>query len=227
MFQFILFDLDNTLFDFNKAEANALSRMLTDIGVTPTPEMIHLYSKINLSQWKRLELGEIDREQVKIGRYEIFFHELHINFPAKEAARIYENYLGIGHFFIDGAPELLEYIASIPDYQMYLVTNGTKSVQDGRLKSADISHYFKKIFISEEVGYNKPSLEYFNICFSQIPDFDKRRAVIIGDSITSDIKGGILAGIKTIWFNPSKSDNKTEWIPDYEIHDLSELKDIL
>ena len=88
---------------------------------------------------------------------------------------------------------------------MYLVTNGTLSVQKGRLKSANISRYFEDIFISEELGYNKPSIEYFDCCFSKIPDFHKETAVIIGDSLTSDIQGGLNAEIRTIWFNPNHS----------------------
>ena len=107
--------------------------------------------------------------------------------PAKEAAHTYETLLAQGHYFIDGAEELLETLYG--QYRMYLVTNGTLSVQKGRLKSSGISRYFESIFISEELGYNKPGREYFNCCFSRIPDFHKETSVIVGDSLTSDIQG--------------------------------------
>lgn len=227
MFTILLFDLDNTIFNFNMAEHNALSKTLHKMGIEPTESICNRYSELNLSQWKRLELGEITREQVKLFRFELLFNELGINCDAKTAASTYEGYLSVGHFFMDGAEQLLKKLSSMNQFRLFLVTNGTKKVQDGRLKSANISHYFENIFISEAIGYNKPQIEYFNKCFSMIPDFDKEKTVIIGDSLTSDMKGGILAGIKTIWFNPSGCDNTTEWIPDYEIHKLSELLPLL
>ena len=109
---------------------------------------------------------------------------------------------------------------------MYRVTNVTLSVQKGRLKSSGISRYFEGIFISEELGYNKPGREYFDCCFSRIPDFHKETAVIIGDSLTSDIQGGINAGIRTIWFNPSH-EKTSEIIPDHEFDSLMKLPELL
>lgn len=219
----ILFDLDNTLFDFNKAERIALSKTLTKVGIKPTEAIIARYSELNLAQWKRLELGELTREQVKTGRYELLFEELGVNYPAQNATAIYESFLAIGHFFMEGAQELLEKLSADASYRLYLVTNGTKKVQEGRLASSGIAHYFTGIFISEEIGYDKPRIEYFEKCFAQIPDFQKEKTVIVGDSLTSDIKGGINAGIGTVWFNPSHSENKTDCVPDCEIHALQEL----
>ena len=122
------------------------------------------------------------------------------------------------------AEELLETLYG--KYRMYLVTNGTLSVQKGRLKSSGISRYFEDIFISEELGYNKPGREYFDCCFSRIPDFHKETAVIVGDSLTSDIQGGINAGIRTIWFNPSH-EKTSEIIPDHEFDSLMKLPELL
>jgi 2-haloacid dehalogenase len=223
----ILFDLDNTLFDFNRAEALALSNTLLKIGIEPTEKILKRYSELNLAQWKRLELGEITRDEVKRIRYELLFQELGVDFSAAEATAIYESYLSVGHFFINGAEKLLQDISAFGKYRLYLVTNGTVNVQKGRLASSGISQYFDDIFISEEIGHNKPQLAYFEECFRRIPDFQKEKTVIVGDSLTSDIKGGVNAGIHTIWFNPNKSVNPSTLTPDYEIYSLEQLLPLL
>lgn len=220
----LLFDLDNTLLDFDQAEKRAISQTLEHFGVIADPAVLKRYSELNLAQWKLLELGKLTREQVKIRRFELLFKEKHLSLSAAEAAKTYETLLSQGHYFIDGAEELLEALSQT--YRLYLVTNGTLVVQKGRLKSSGISRYFKNIFISEEIGYNKPSMEYFQHCFSQIPDFSKENTVIIGDSLTSDIQGGINAGIRTIWFNP-KHKEAVEIHPDYESDSLRTLPDLL
>lgn len=224
MVETLLFDLDNTLLDFNQAERIAVAKTLEHFHITPEPSVLKRYSELNLAQWKLLEQGKLSRDQVKLRRFQLLFSELNLNAPAKEAARMYESLLAQGHYFIDGAEELLEKLYG--RYHMYLVTNGTLSVQKGRLKSSGISRYFDDIFISEELGYNKPGIEYFNCCFSRIPDFHKGTAVIIGDSLTSDIQGGINAGIRTIWFNPDHV-RASEIIPDYEFDSLWKLPELL
>ena len=123
MIRYVLFDLDNTLFDFDKAEARAVSHTLRELGIEPTPAVIRRYSELNQEQWKLLELGRLTRREVKLRRYQLLFDELHIDGSAAHAAQIYETQLGIGHYFIDGAPELLE--ALYGNYLLYLVTNGT------------------------------------------------------------------------------------------------------
>lgn len=225
MFKTILFDLDDTIFDFKKSERSALTKTLIKLNVEPTEYIINQYSKYNISQWKRLELGEISREEVKVNRYKLLFDELGLNISPKLATSIYEKNLAVGHYFIDGAVDMLENLHQI--YDLYLVSNGTKKVQDGRLASAHISHYFKDIFISEAVGFEKPNKKFFNYCFERIPNFNQAEAIIIGDSLSSDIKGGINAGIKTMWFNLHNQQNDTELHPDYEIHSLHEAVKIL
>ena len=220
----LLFDLDNTLFDFNHAERIAVGKTLKHFHIEPREAVLKRYSELNLMQWKLLEQGKISRKQVKLHRFQLLFAELGTDAPADEAAVIYETLLASGHYFMDGAEELLETLYG--KYRMYLVTNGTLSVQKGRLKSAGISRYFGDIFISEELGYNKPSVEYFDCCFSKIPDFHKETAVIIGDSLTSDIQGGINAGIRTIWFNP-QHEKAIDIIPDHEFDKLCKLPELL
>lgn len=226
MIDTLLFDLDNTLLDFDKAEANALTKALGDAGVTVTEGMRDRYNKINLAQWKLLEQGKVTREEVKIRRFKLLFQEFDIKVSPQKAARYYQTYLGQGHYFIEGAEEVLQELSK--KFRIYLVTNGTLSVQRGRLKSSGIEKYLEGVFVSEEIGYNKPSIEYFNKCFAQIPDFKKENTVIIGDSLSSDIQGGINAGIKTIWFHrPQDLTENPQPKPDYEIRSLKSLLKML
>lgn len=220
----LLFDLDNTLLDFNQAEKAAISKTLEHFGITPDDSTLKRYSELNLKQWKLLELGKLTRAEVKVRRFELLFKEKNFDVSAAEAARSYETLLAQGHYFMEGAEELLETLHG--NYRLYLVTNGTLSVQKGRLKSSGIRRYFEDIFISEEIGHNKPSIEYFNCCFSKIPDFEKGSTVIIGDSLTSDIQGGINSGIRTIWFNPNH-ETAEDIRPDYEFDSLRALPALL
>ena len=126
---------------------------------------------------------------------------------------------------MNGAEELLENLCK--KYNLYVITNGITKVQKGRIKSANLKKYFKDIFISEEIGYDKPSIEYFEHCFERIEDFKKENAVIIGDSLSSDIQGGVNAGVKTIWFNPKGEKNNSSVKPDYEVSDLKEIEKLL
>ena len=200
MIDTVFFDLDNTIFDFNKAEHIALAKTLEELGIPPSEETCARYSVINLAQWKLLEKGVITRREVKLRRFRLLFEELGVPAAPEEAAARYESLLGIGHYFMDGAEELLQTLYG--NYRLYLVTNGTAAVQKGRLESAQLQKYFEDIFISEEIGFNKPDIRYFESCFSRIPSFSRETSVIVGDSLTSDIQGGINAGIRTVWFHP-------------------------
>ena len=225
MIRYVLFDVDDTLLDFGKAEAAAIRKTFERIGIPVTDELIRRYSEINAQQWSRFEKGEITREKLLTERFDILFSELGINVPSEMAQASYEYLLGIGHYFVDGAEELLEALKD--KYELYIVSNGNASVQDRRLKSAGIIPYFKDIFISERVGFNKPSAEFFDACFEHIPGFEKDKAVIVGDRLSSDILGGINAGVKTCWFNP-RGDAPDPDIPaDYEIKHQSELPALL
>ena len=221
MIKNILLDMDNTILDFTRAERVAASKALAAMGIQPTDELLKRYHEINEDQWRLFELGELEREQVKVRRYELLFDEMGIDASPRETAKVYEGLLGIGHYFMDGAVELLETLSG--EYRLYLATNGTSNVQKSRISSSDISKYFQGIYISEDVGYNKPDPRYFEACFKDIPDFKRKETVMIGDSLTSDIKGGINAGIKTVWFNYEGKSGDDSIVPDYEVHSLDEI----
>lgn len=225
MIRNVFLDLDNTLFDFTKAEHIALARTLRLLDVDPAEATLHRYSELNLEQWKLLELGKITREQVKVRRFENLFRELEAAASPEQAATLYENFLGEGHYYIDGAEDLLK--ALYGRYRLYLASNGTTSVQQSRLASAGIAGFFDGIFLSEAIGADKPSKAFFSSCFSQIPDFRKEETVIVGDSLTSDIQGGKNAGIGTVWYQPYPEAQAEEIRPDAVIRKLSELPELL
>ena len=225
MIRNVLFDLDDTLFDFHKAEKIALTKTLVHFGIDPTEETLALYSTINAAHWKRLELGEISREEVKVGRYRELFKTIGIECDPVKATAYYESMLAIGHYFMPGAPELLEELYR--KYRLYIVSNGTAKVQEGRIGSSGIAKYMDGIFISQILGANKPDKQFFDVCFAEIPDFSLSETVIIGDSLSSDIKGGINAGITTVWFNPKGIENDNDIKPDYTIKELSEVPGLL
>lgn len=226
MVKTVFFDLDDTLLDFRRAEAESLRQTLPVFGIDPAPAVLDRYHEINIAQWQLLEQGKLTREQVLLRRYELLFAELgaeHTD-PAAVCAR-YEENLAFGHWFIPGAEELLETLA--PRYDLYLATNGTAAVQRSRLRLTGLTRYFKGIFISEEMGADKPSAEYFRRCFAAIPDFDPASAVMVGDSLTSDIRGGQNAGIRTCWFNPAGKPPRPDIRPDCIIQTLEELPALL
>lgn len=225
MIRNVLFDLDDTLFDFHKAEKIALTKTLVHFGIDPTEETLALYSTINAAHWKRLELGEISREEVKVGRYRELFETIGVECDPVKATAYYESMLAIGHYFMPGAPELLEELYR--KYRLYIVSNGTAKVQEGRIGSSGIAKYMDGIFISQILGANKPDREFFDICFAKIPDFSCAETVIVGDSLSSDIKGGINADIATVWFNPKEIENDSDIKPDYTIKELSEVPGLL
>jgi len=226
MIKTIFFDLDDTIFDFHKAEAVAVSKTLAEQGVDNSKQTVARYSEINASMWKRLEKGELSREEVLVKRFEQLFLELGVeDCDAFDTRKKYEKNLSVGHYFVDGAYELLEKLSK--KYDLYLVSNGTYKVQEGRLNSSGIKKFFKGIFISEKLGFVKPQKEFFDEVFSKIQNFDKQSAIIVGDSLSSDIKGGNNAGIKTCWFNPKHLQNQTDAKVDYEIHSLNEIYKIL
>ncbi len=225
MIEFLFLDLDDTILDFHKAERIALGKTFQAFGLEPTDAVMDRYSQINKAHWERLERKELTREEVLVGRFATLFQEVGIQVDAERCARLYEDNLSVGHYFLPGALEALESLSK--KYKLYLASNGTAKVQAGRLASANISHFFREIFVSQEIGANKPDIAYFSRCFARIPDFDPKRAMIVGDSLSSDILGGIQAGIATCWVNPEGKTAPAHMKPDYEILGLYQLEALL
>ncbi len=221
----VFLDLDDTILDFHKAERIALSKTLRRFGVEPSQAVLDRYHVINIQHWQALERGELTREQVLTGRFEALFQELGHQVDAEAVMQSYESNLSIGHYFLPGAQEAVERLSK--SYRLFLASNGTASVQHSRLTSAGLYPYFEKVFISQEVGCNKPSKAYFERCFSLIPGFEAEKAIMVGDSLTSDILGGQRSGLKTCWVNPSHVPAPADIRPDYEIESLPQLEALL
>ncbi len=215
----ILFDLDDTLFDFHRSEHEALCNTLVSFGITPTDEMTDYYSRVNDSQWKLLEKGELTRDQVLIRRFEIFYEGIGASgIDPHETWKRYESYLSRSWYYIDGAEKLLDELSA--EYELYMVSNGTATVQDGRIAASGIGKYFKDIFISQRIGFNKPDKRFFELCLEKMNGLKKEEAIIVGDSLSSDIKGGKNAGIATLWYNPNNGRADGDIVPDYEVTSL-------
>ena len=225
MIEFLLLDLDDTILDFHKAERIAIAKTIREFGVEPTEEVLERYHKINKWHWEQLELGNMTRAQVLEGRFGMLFREFGVDADAALCARTYEKNLSIGHWFLPGAEEAVDALSK--RYRLFLVSNGTASVQKGRMTSANLYRFFEKVFVSEEIGYNKPSKAYFDAAFAQIPGFDPEKALMVGDSLSSDIKGGNNAGIRTCWVNPGHLPRKEGILVDYEIEALYQLPALL
>lgn len=225
MIEFLFLDLDDTILDFHKAERIALSKTLRHFGMEPTEEVLRRYHEINKWHWEQLELGKLTRAEVLYKRFEALLTQLQVQADPAALQACYEKNLSIGHYFLPGAEEAMEQLHR--NHRLFLASNGTASVQRGRMTSANLYRFFEQVFVSEQIGYHKPAREFFRCCFDRIPGFDPTRAVMVGDSLTSDIRGGIGAGIKTCWINPTHSPRRADICPDYELEALHQLPALL
>lgn len=223
-YETILFDIDDILLDFKAAEEQALSWLFQDMGVEPSLAVKNTYKEMNQGFWRDHEAGLLSRQDLLDNRFRLFFeqYERAVDGPKTEAR--YRQYLNQGHQLMENSLEVVQRLSQTE--ALYIVTNGVSVTQHQRLEKSGLAPYFKKFFISEEMGVHKPMKEFFDQVFAEIPQINKEKTVIIGDSLTSDIKGGQVAGIDTIWMNPAQ---KTATIiePTYQIRELTDLYQIL
>ena len=221
----VFLDVDDTILDWVQTEKHALTKTLLEFGITPNDEMIEKYASVNLSWWEKLERGEITREEVMVGRFNEFFSFYGIEADSYVVQEYYENTLCDGYFYMDDSKSVLE---SIKDkYRLFVASNGVYKVTSSRLKNAGCIDYFEDLFISEKVGFEKPNPEFLNIASKSIVNFNPSNALIVGDSLTSDILEGINFGIKTVWFNVRGRQNRPDIVPDYTIYNINDLPDLL
>lgn len=225
-YRFLLFDADNTILDFDSAENQALQFAFQNANLHFDNNVLAVYKRNNIACWEALERGEMSRDEVLVRRFELTFEQLGLDADIGAIADDYERELHNGYFVVPHAHEVLSTLHSL-GYKLYLVSNGVLSIQTSRMQGADMNKYFIKKFISEEIGFPKPKLEFFTKSFAQIQDFDPSSALIIGDSLTGDILGGNNAKIATCWFNPHHRSNNIGAIVDYEIYDLRDLLNIV
>jgi len=225
IFQTILIDVDDTLLDFGAWEREAIKHSFSACGYPMTEQIFSLYQEINHDLWRRFEKGEISKKTIFDTRFVKLFEEANISGDGVAFEKIYQPKLGEGVVLIDGAIELLGYMQK--KYDIYIVTNGVSKTQKSKLHLSKIEEYVKDVFISEDIGYNKPMREFYEYCFTHIGKIDKTKTIVIGDSLTSDMLGGENAGIVTCWYNPKERINDLGVQIDYEIKTLYELYEIL
>ena len=228
MYGHLLFDADGTLFDFAAAEKASLEALFLELGIPGSPEIKNLYSTINQELWHELEQNEISIEELKTERFYRFFSCIGANHDPRIAGTRFLDHLSTSNHMFPETIKLLTELRS-RGYSLTLITNGIARVQRGRLKATKTEDFFDRIIISEEVGSQKPDNAFFQAFFSQAGmDGDSRRhALVIGDSLSSDILGGINAGLDTCWYNPEGKPVDPQILPTYEISLLFELLSLL
>ena len=220
----ILFDLDDTLLDFQANEAQAMKRLFDLHHMPLTEEFLEVYHNVNEKLWKSHERGEIPLSSVLGARFSDSMRELGVEIDGRDWDETYRGFLADGHELIPGAYEICDYLKD--KCRLVLITNGAGNTQRRRLEASGLIKFFPWIFISQDLGAQKPSKEFFDAVKKGIPDFTASSSLVIGDSLTSDIKGANDAGIDCCWFNPTgKTSTGINFT--YTISKLSELKDII
>lgn len=225
-YEIVLWDVDQTLLDFKKSENYAIRTAFKRFEMPIKDEVVTLYSQINDSYWKRFEKGEISKQEVQLGRFRTLFKEIDIQHVSpQEFAPVFQKLLGSVYFYRDDSYELCKHLQG--KCRQFVVTNGVTWTQKNKLKLSGLDLFMEDMFISEEIGVPKPMKAFFDSCFERIPNFQKEQAIIVGDSLTSDMLGGNNAGIACCWYNPEGGKREGELRIDYEIRNLWEIEDII
>ena len=236
-YKLVLIDLDDTLFDYPKTEKTAFRNTFEELGFFVESDLEYAkkeeiyeklkdrYKDVNLQLWKDLEKGAVDKDRLKVVRFEKIIEEFDLKYDPYEMSELYLKKLGEGIFPFEATEKLCEYLHS--KYKVGIVTNGIKEVQHSRIENSTIAKYIDKIIISDEVGVNKPDKRIFEYAMNYFEIMDKSEVIMIGDSLGADIKGGQNAGIDTCWVNLRNNVNDTGIVPKYEVRKLEELFEIL
>lgn len=227
MIKVLLWDIDGTLLDFLAAEKAAMKKCFEVCGLGEcTDEMIRRYSVINRKYWEKLERGEMSKPEILVGRFAEFFEsEGLVTDCAAEFNKEYQVRLGDTICFCDDGYELVKSLKG--KVKQYAVTNGTKVAQDRKLAKSGLIELFDDVFISEELGVEKPGIGFFEKVWNKIGRYNSDEVMIIGDSLTSDIQGGNNAGIVCCWYNPKGAVNDKGLRIEYEIDNLQKVKEII
>ena len=225
-YPYLLFDADDTLFDFPKASSQAFSDMCRKNDVPDSPETYQLYHEINLVLWEAFNRGEITKEFLTLERYVRFLNALGLDRDAAQCNRAYLLALGRTVYPMPYAEEVCRELVR-RGHKLYIVTNAVASVQRSRLSACPFGDVFTAAFISEEAGAAKPHKAYYDYVRRQVPEITQENTLVIGDSLSTDIQGANNAGLPCCWFNPDKKAAPEELRIDYDIADLRQLLDIV
>ena len=226
-FTTLLLDADGTLLDFERAEREAISALLREFGLPDTEQCRQQYHQINDRLWKALERGEVTKDQLKVLRFSRLFETLGLD-PAPDAARAalrYQEYLSRGSWLLPGVEETLPLLAR--RCRLLIITNGIAQVQQRRWAGTTVQQYIQGLYISDLLGAQKPRKEFFEKVFAAEPGLRPQDCLVVGDSLTSDIRGGKNAGLATCWIAPASQTAPADCRPDYRIPSLRELPALL
>ena len=221
----IMMDIDNTLLDFDAAERKALLETLQQFSLPCDEAAVSRYHKINSSLWGELNKGKIRRDKLVVERFDRFVKEVGAAAKATELNRAYTEHLATHADVIPGAEEALQELAEVAT--MIAISNGTESVERGRLKLSGFEKYFDDIFVSEAVGVSKPNPKIFQMAMRKLGIEHSDKVLVVGDSLSADIQGGVNAGLDTCWVNMKGLENESGLTPTYEVKALSELYPIV
>lgn len=225
MYQWLLFDADNTLFDFTKAEAKSFRLTCAHFGIPFTPKVMAQYKAINHETWSRFERGEFPADGINQYRFGTLFDAIGHRGDPDEFGAHYLVELGHCPDLLDGVEQMVERLA--PYFKMGIVTNGLTAVQTARFALSSITRHFDPIIISEQVGVKKPEPAIFDAAFAKMNYPQKSSVLMIGDSLSSDILGGVNYGIDTCWYNPLQKPNDKNLPITHEIIAITELPALL
>ena len=225
-YNFLLFDLDHTILDFDVAEDCALRQMLTEAQVADVPAYMAYYVPMNRAMWEDLALGKITKQDLIRTRFSRLFAHFGQEVDGAYYAQRYQHFLSQQGQVLPGAKALLETLKA-RGYHIFAATNGVTAIQKSRLEHSGIAHLFEQVFISDELGFQKPRLEFYEKIAAAIPGFKYSQALMIGDGLLSDIQGGNNAGIDTVWYNPDGKVNETQAQPTYTVVTYAALLTLL
>ncbi len=232
-YRILLFDVDNTLLDFDANEEESFRSLLEEMGETWTEELYETYKELNAGLWRQIEKKEITVKEGVNRRFADLMARYGKTVDGRLWEAAYRRYLNQGIQEIPQVHQVLERLKE-RGYELYVITNGVAETQESRMRRSGLDQYFKELFISERIGAGKPSREFFDYVKTHIPGFCEAEALVIGDSLSSDIKGGADAGIDACWFTREKEEGLREKQmeecrvrPDYVIGALTDLFDIL
>ena len=224
-YTWILLDADDTLFDYDRAESVALERAFLEMEIGFESRYLPEYRRINGEIWREFERGAIAQADLKSERFRRLFEALGLDADPAAFSAVYLSKLAEGHFLIDGAEEVVKELRG--SVGLLLITNGLAGVQRPRLAASAIRGCFDGVVISEEIGVSKPDGRIFNHAFELMGGPPKDHVLMVGDSLTSDMRGGSDYGIDTCWVNPTGKPRPEGIRITYEIARIAELPQII
>lgn len=225
MIKAVLLDVDNTLLDFNLNAAHSMKAAFSSCNLEYNDSFFDVFLEVNTDLWDKIERRQITREELKRDRFKFILEKLGIKGDSAQLESLFRENLGKFAFPVEGAMDMINYLEK--KYRLFVASNAIYKQQILRLTKSNMISHFEKLFISEKIGFDKPSKEYFNYCIENIGGVTAKEVAIIGDSLSADISGASAVGIITVWFNIHGKSAPNAPLADYTITKLSQIESIL